>query len=677
MKKFVFDLQRFDIIQYGYDENGQPTQYVTTSGGQDQIYNNVHSKIINVRAVGANIDNAGNGAIINGSNANDIVYSHDSSNVVMNLNGGNDFVNNYSGNSEIYGGSGDDELNNVRAPNVLINTGPGNNTVANDGGNNILIYGGSQDDNISIYHGNSISIFGDGGNNVLTNSYASNVLISAADGDDTIFNDLTYFTPEEPVPNSVTINAGDGNNYINSGGKNVKIYSGKGNDDIFITGTEITVSTGEGQDTITNRGEYVTILADADTVGDQIINESNHTEIKLGGGNNSVTNNGSTLTINAGDGDDYISNIGDSVTISGGLGDNTIENYGKDNLILADSGNATIKNDGINLTLQTGDENDSTGDFIRIVQGTVTVHTNAEETFESLSSTVGASNSLFLKLGNGNDTIQNTDSNVTVQVGDGDKTIENYGSDAVFIFGKGQQTLKNDGSGATITAAEDFNSDKDNTIVNEGEKAVIDCSKIKGVVLNGVDITDEENQVSTSDFNSIVSQMESEVQNFYQNIFSENETLRSIFENDVNSPYLSFLNENSNSEMAMLAAPSNNLVGYTVDKLIEKANKLTYLQQELIDGIGLTIDSFGLIKDADIANLEHLIPTADNLENLNKLASAKRMINNASASMTAVGGIITIGNLLATDKALKNSQNLYNSAVDNLLENYSPENLKP
>ena len=306
--------------------------------------------------------------------------------------------------------------------------------------------------------------------------------------------------------------------FVSNENSHAEINFGNGDNTVFSSGDFATINTGFGNDSIIIGGIQGVVSAS--------------------GGNNFLDCSGENMTVNSGDGNDSVLVGGIAMLIMPGGGDDTVENYGKNNSIIADSGNFTIKNEGTNLTLQSSNESD----FVGILNGTVTVKAVAAETFDSLSSTIGASNSLVINLGSGNDTVQNADSDVTIKAGDGDKILENYGANVVFMIGNGQQTLKNEGSDATIQADENFDSDEDNVIVNEGENAVIDCNKIKGAVLNGFDITDEKNQISENDFNSVIEQMESEVQNFYQNIFNDDATLRSIFEDDVNIPYLHFIN---------------------------------------------------------------------------------------------------------------------------------------
>ena len=123
----------------------------------------------------------------------------------------------------------------------------------------------------------------------------------------------------------------------------------------------------------------------------------------------------------------------------------------------------------------------------------------------------------------------------------------------------------------------------------------------------------------------------------------------------------------------MLTVSSNDIESFNaIDEQIKKAEAIEYAKQSALDIVGFAIDSFGLIKDAEISNLERLIPTPDTLKKLDKIKSVKGMLDNVSAVLTAFGGITTAADLLITQTTLKESKNCYNSAVDNLLENYSP-----
>ena len=540
-----------------------------------------------------------------------------------------------------------------------------------------------------------VTMIGGHGNDYIENwGPASFSLIDGGDGNDIL---------ENSGSNS-TVTGGEGDDSIGNGADSVILYGDVGNDYIHNQGDSwygnyVTMEGGDGDDSIVNNNGG-NILINAGDGDDYVENGGNNVTIKTDSGNDTIINDQNIyrdISIMSGEGDDLIENNTTFTTINAGDGNNTINNYNRNNLIIADTGNATIKNEGLNLTVQTGDSSD----FVRILNGNITVNANTTETFDSLPSTVGSFNSLIsllVSLGNGDDTIQNADSYVSIQVGDGNKIIENYGENVVFMLGNGQQTLKNDGSGATIKAEE--NSGADNIIINEGENSVIDVSNIKSVVINGVDFTDEENQVSANDFNSAVIQMETEAQNFYQNIFSDDATLRSIFENGVNSPYLSFLNENSNSvnacvlkssnvnarvieSVSMNLTSSNNGASYSdIDTEIQKANALANARQKKINDIGYLLNDIGLFVNglewtADGSKkLKNMLDSLKNLEtNLSKFESTSKFLSKTSGVLSAANAYIADIQFILAKLTLKETESIYNEAVDTLLENYSSENL--
>ena len=180
--------------------------------------------------------------------------------------------------------------------------------------------------------------------------------------------------------------------------------------------------------------------------------------------------------------------------------------------------------------------------------------------------------------------------------------------------------------------------------------------------------------------------METEAQNFYQNIFSDDATLRSIFENGVNSPYLSFLNENSNSvnacvlkssnvnarvieSVSMNLTSSNNGASYSdIDTEIQKANALANARQKKINDIGYLLNDIGLF----VNGLEW---TAGGSKKLKNIESTSKFLSKTSGVLSAANAYIADIQFILAKLTLKETESIYNEAVDTLLENYSSENL--
>ena len=124
------------------------------------------------------------------------------------------------------------------------------------------------------------------------------------------------------------------------------------------------VSGTNSDDSIENSGSNVTITA---LGGNDIIYNpwGNAVTIDAGDGNDQI-NNGEynaafNVVINAGAGNDLISNNwNDSVTMDSGAGDDFIENYnGANVLVYGRAGNDTIENSGSQVTIDAGEGNDS------------------------------------------------------------------------------------------------------------------------------------------------------------------------------------------------------------------------------------------------------------------------------------------------------------------------------
>ncbi|MDE7468940.1 MAG: hypothetical protein K2M30_01470 [Desulfovibrionaceae bacterium] len=300
-----------DVLNIGSHNSSTPGAFddVMTGGIIDGSQSTANNTIILHK-------NMTGGTILGGSGADSINIAGSLSNGNIDAGAGNNKISISAdvSNSTISSGSGADLIDiQGSLSNGNINSGAGNGAI-------------TIKDSVTastIHSGSGLDFIGIGG--VVTNS-----LIDSGDGNDVI---LITGTGKN---DSVTINAGDGDNTISitgsvSGGNissgsgadkitiegtltNSAINSGAGNDEIFITGSgsndSITINAGDGDNTISIAGSVS---------GGNISSGSGVDKITIGG---DLTNS----TIDAGSGNDSISisgNVSNS-TIKGGSGDDTI-----------------------------------------------------------------------------------------------------------------------------------------------------------------------------------------------------------------------------------------------------------------------------------------------------------------------------------------------------------------
>lgn len=189
----------------------------------------------------------------------------------------------------------------------------------------ITILGGADNDTIYNDYSDSVSIdAGDGNDSINNYNNSSQVTIDGGAGNDSILNSAS----------NVTINGGTDNDYIYNKNSNVKIDGGDGNDSIYSeVNNGLTLRGGNGNDIISLSGNYYwnnsfTISGDK---GDDTVYAGEHEityQLKYEDGNNliySQTNN--TISVAGGyyystlkTGSSYVVSIygGGSVTVRGG-----------------------------------------------------------------------------------------------------------------------------------------------------------------------------------------------------------------------------------------------------------------------------------------------------------------------------------------------------------------------
>ncbi len=161
-----------------------------------------------------------------------------------------------------------------------------------------------------------------------TSSATDNISLRGTKYDDTIYN----------YGASVTIDVGDGNDFVSNDGPSVSISAGAGDDYIANGKESVTVDGGTGNDYIQN------LLVDNVTINggsgdDTILSNGDSNSINGDDGNDSIVSSGSKVTINGDAGADYIENAGTTVTIKAGTGNDTIVNNVDSSVTTASLGN--------------------------------------------------------------------------------------------------------------------------------------------------------------------------------------------------------------------------------------------------------------------------------------------------------------------------------------------------
>ncbi len=397
---------------------------------------------------------------------------------IITLNNVGDSISNRRDNLSIIGSSGDDTIDNSGS-NVSITGGVGNDSIYNDYSSNIynsygsnvsidggegndsisgghVVYGGKGNDYISsghVYGNGSVNeseevdyrtssghvVYGEAGDDTITNLGSNSTIIGGA-GNDSIINQAKSGTIYvEPEPDADEIDEGFYASYY-YGADSVSIDSGDGDDFIRNEAKEVTINAGAGADTIYNGGAG-----------------GNKTSIDGGADNDSITNYRSQVTIDGADGNDTISNSGAKVSINGGAGNNSICNYGKSTTIDAGDGDDTIDNDGTKVTITGGagnDEIENSGsnvtidgaednDFIYNSGNSVTITGSTGN--DTIRLTNSGSGKLIYSECDGEDVIQSYNSSYTLQIGDGTGTcsMQTSGNDVLINVGDGVIKLEN------------------------------------------------------------------------------------------------------------------------------------------------------------------------------------------------------------------------------------------
>ncbi len=316
---------------------------------------------------------------------------------------------------------------------------------------NTLVTGTAYDDSISNT-GNSVTIQAQAGSDSITN-YGDNVSIDSGAGNDTIYGTLNGGNWGSSW--GLTVNGGEGDDYVINDGDNSSISGDTGNDYISNSGVRSIIEGDSGNDTVFNYGSKVSILGGAGD--DTIFNGGYYDDILHFGG--------SSISISGGEDNDYISNYSEGTSISGGDGDDTITSR-------VHSG--TLSSDGLWNTINAGAGDDSIYLY-------------------------GGNNQIFYNAGDGSDTIEGLTSNDTINIFGTTYTRSTIGNDVILSVDDDSITLKDAATLSTInidgeedttsagTPGETINNSTSNTLImgTSGDDSIFNDENGDSVTIDG------------------------------------------------------------------------------------------------------------------------------------------------------------------------------------------------
>ena len=425
------------LLYENYFENGNTGNNITGTEGNDVIYN-----------IGANTQIyalGGNDTITNSNASNSYIDAGDGDNIITeNLNyevanvNGQDTLLNYYENDTIVSGSGNDYIYNKGGYYLSVASGAGNDTVRNIHGYYPTINTGAGDDSVVVEQGHY-------------------QYVDAGDGNDSIIGSFT--SGDWAMGGHATLVGGDGNDYIDATDTNdASIIGGQGNDTILVSAITVSENSmyldgGEGDDYIQNANDSSQIYAGE---GNNIIDSyGSNVTITAGAGNDTIVNQvASNVIINAGDGDNVITEILD-YEVANVEGKDTLINYYENSTITAGSGNDSVYNEGgYYLNLETGAGNDT----VTNIHGYYpTISTGAGDD----SVVIGKGHYQNISTGDGNDVIIGSvvgggwamGGHASIDAGAGEDYIDTgYTNDSSIFGGEGNDTIITTGENSTIDA---------------------------------------------------------------------------------------------------------------------------------------------------------------------------------------------------------------------------------
>ncbi|MBR0062052.1 MAG: hypothetical protein IJP68_11300, partial [Selenomonadaceae bacterium] len=495
---WTFNNPKSNTTFYGTNANDTMTNTgdkvtIQALRGNDSINNKAAQVSIDGGAGSDRIVNTGKNVTITAQAGNDTI-ANESANALISGGAGNDSIRNSGATSTVDGGEGADSIEN-KSDTVSIAGASGDDSIKNDG-NKVTIDGGAGNDTISS-KGTSTSISTADGNDLIDIKASYKNTIIAGKGSDTIkldrnsteifiqynmgdgndviegFNttstlrigngDNTY--SQSVSGNDLIITAEDGGkitlrgaatlstvnivgvtnvNTINTANK-VAINGMRLEDSIVNRGDDVTINTFAGRDTVQNSARFVTIDAGADV--DYIANNNpNNSSINAGDGNDYVDNTGgyqntilggkgndnifllsseeALIQYNEGDGRDYITDFNETSTLQ--IGDGTGGYYkevkGDDVIITVDEDKITLKGAATLSVVNIAGEEEIEGKNVRNKSGGATLVNGTE----------------------GNDSIVNYNSNVTINALGGYDSVRNTGDNVIISGGEKNDSITNE-----------------------------------------------------------------------------------------------------------------------------------------------------------------------------------------------------------------------------------------
>lgn len=242
--------------------------------------------------------------------------------------------------------------------NVTINGGDGDDVLS--GGTGTTLIGGDGIDRTSIDFGDA-AVFLD-----LSNSTNGLQILERFTGESRTIdsfesvglltgdfrNIFRVFAKVTPSLQQITIDAGNGNNFINAWRTDliIDVTTGSGNDVIWTGSANDTVSSGDGRDIIwTNSGDDIVGTGNGDN---HVIAGLGNDTVKSGSGRDILRGGGGNDNLNSGDGNDRIfGNSGDDTLIAGAGNDALFGGWGDDTMDAGEGNDVAfghVGNDSIN-----------------------------------------------------------------------------------------------------------------------------------------------------------------------------------------------------------------------------------------------------------------------------------------------------------------------------------------
>jgi len=471
---------------------------IDAGAGDDRIYNDDDNSSIS--------GGAGNDTIINGGEGED--YKEENNGLTIYNSSVDDSIRNYGVNLTIFDDEGNDTFRENGVGTAYI-YGGGSDTLENFTGFDALILG---DASIlsSVKGYNTLTLEISNGGSIVLRNYDSDsiqtlasldeyerfniienstdlALIEGTNGKDYIWNSILSL--------SATINASDGNDYIDNDGDSTTVDLGTGNDSIDNSGNNNYVTGGTGNDSVDNSGINLTIYDDE---GNDTFRENGvGTAYIYGGGSDTLQDFtifdalilGSLSIISSVKGDDKtvtleISN-GGSIVLTNYDSDSiqtfvSLDDYERYNIVKIDNYDEQYNFAGTSSKYCIYIDDDNWSSDVSIISGEGNDIVNVQGNFYTIDAGAGndsiyynGGSQALINGGAGNDSIYSRGFNVTINAGAGNDLIYNdLGKEVSITAGTGNDSIYNRGDFVTIDdgAGDDYiyNEFGSNVTINAG-----------------------------------------------------------------------------------------------------------------------------------------------------------------------------------------------------------------